>query len=71
LSHLEERLPTLTEAVAGAHKPYSLIAIFGRGHLVIKAGGAVYVMFIHVSYVITSAGSPVHCNDVPPPKDTS
>jgi hypothetical protein len=31
------------EAVAGANNPYKLITIFGRGHLAIKAGGAIYV----------------------------
>jgi hypothetical protein len=31
------------EAVSGADNPYSLIAIFGRGHLAIKAEGPVYV----------------------------
>ncbi len=31
------------EAIAGADNPYSLITMFGRGHLAIKAGGAVYV----------------------------
>jgi hypothetical protein len=31
------------EVIAGADNPYSLITIFGRGHLAIKAGGAVYV----------------------------
>jgi hypothetical protein len=31
------------EVIAGADNPYSLIAIFGRDHLAIKAGGAVYV----------------------------
>jgi hypothetical protein len=30
-------------AVAKADNPYSLIAIFERGHLEIKAAGAVYV----------------------------
>jgi hypothetical protein len=35
---------TRLEAIAGADNPYSLITIFGRGHLAIKAGGAVYVM---------------------------
>jgi hypothetical protein len=34
---------TRLEAIAGADNPYSLITIFGRGHLAIKAGGAVYV----------------------------
>jgi hypothetical protein len=34
---------TRLEAIAGADNPYSLISIFGRGHLAIKAGGAVYV----------------------------
>jgi hypothetical protein len=34
---------TRLEAIAGANNPYSLITIFGRGHLAIKAGGAVYV----------------------------
>jgi hypothetical protein len=34
---------TRLEAVAGADNPYSLISIFGRGHLAIKAGGAVYM----------------------------
>jgi hypothetical protein len=29
------------EAIAGADDPYSLITVFGRGHLAIKAGGAV------------------------------
>jgi hypothetical protein len=85
------------EAIAGADNPYSLITIFGRGHLAIKAGGAVYVMrcspvevlprlhkncteeipvtingtdaFVDlISYVIKSAGSPIHCNDVAPPR---
>jgi hypothetical protein len=32
---------TRLEAIAGADNPYSLIIIFGRGHLAIKAGGAV------------------------------
>ncbi len=92
---------TRLEAVAGADNPYSLISIFGRGHLSIKAGGAVYVTRcspveviprIHsncteeipitingqrsmidafmdpTSYVIRSAGSPIHCNDVAPPR---
>ncbi len=87
---------TRLEAIAGADNPYSLITIFGRGHLAIKAGGAVYVTrcapievlprshkncteeipvtvngteaFVDpISYVIKSAGSPIHCNDVPPP----
>ncbi|OBQ32942.1 MAG: hypothetical protein AN484_27560, partial [Aphanizomenon flos-aquae WA102] len=31
------------EAVAGAENPYSLIQIFGRGHLIVKAGAAMYV----------------------------
>jgi hypothetical protein len=31
------------EALAGADNLYSLIAIFGRVHLAIKAGGAIYV----------------------------
>jgi hypothetical protein len=34
---------TRVEAIAGADNPYSLISIFGRGHLAIKAGVAVYV----------------------------
>jgi hypothetical protein len=34
---------TRLETIAGADNPYSLISIFGRGHLAIKAGGAVYV----------------------------
>jgi hypothetical protein len=34
---------TRLEAIAGADNPYSLITIFGRGHLAIKADGAVYV----------------------------
>jgi hypothetical protein len=88
---------TRLEAVAGADNPYSLISIFGRGHLAINAGGAVYVTKcspvevvprIHsncteeipdtvngtdafvdpISYVIKSAGSPIHCNDVAPPR---
>ncbi len=81
----------------GADNPYSLITIFGRGHLAIKAGGAVYVTrcspvevlprsqrncteeipvtvngtdaFVDpISYVIKSTGSPIHCNDVAPPR---
>jgi hypothetical protein len=88
---------TRLEAIAGADNPYSLITIFGRGHLAIKAGGAVYVTrcspvevlprshrncteeipvtvnetdaFVDpISYVINSAGSPIHCNDVAPPR---
>jgi hypothetical protein len=34
---------TILEAVAEADNPYRLIVIFGRGHLAIKAGTAVYV----------------------------
>jgi hypothetical protein len=88
---------TRLEAIAGADNPYSLITIFGRGHLAIKAGGVVYVTrcspveviprshgncteeipvtvngtdaFVdQISYVIKSAGSPIHCNDVAPPR---
>ncbi len=88
---------TRLEASAGADNTYSLITVFGRGHLAIKAGGAVYVTrcspvevvprshencteeipvtvngtdaFVDpISYVIKSAGSPIHCNDVPPPQ---
>jgi hypothetical protein len=88
---------TRLEAIAGADNPYSLISTFGRGHLAIKAGGAVYVTrcspvevvprthpncteeipvsingtdaFVDpISYVIKSAGSPIHCNDVAPPR---
>ncbi len=83
------------EVIAGADNPYSLITIFGRGHLAIKAGSAVYVtrcapvevlprshencteeipvmlngteVFVDpISFVIKSAGSPVHCNDIAP-----
>ncbi len=88
---------TRLEAIAGADNPYSLITVFGRGHLAIKAGRAVYVTrcspvevvprshencteeipvtvnrmdaFVDpISYVIKSAGSPIHCNDVAPPR---
>jgi hypothetical protein len=88
---------TRLEAIAGADNPYSLITIFGRGHLAIKAGGAVYVTrcspvevvprshrncteeipvtvngmdaFVDpISYVIKSTGSPIHCNDMAPPR---
>ncbi len=88
---------TRLEAVAGADNPYSLIKTFGRGHLAIKAGGAVYVtryapvefiprshknctedipalsngteVFVDpISYVIKTDGSPVHCNDIAPPR---
>jgi hypothetical protein len=84
------------KAIAGADNLYSLITIFGRVHLAIKSGGAMYVtrcspvevitcshrncteeipvvmnrteMFMDpISYVIKSAGSPVHCNDTTPP----
>ncbi len=40
---LREITHTWLEAVVGAGNPYSLIAIFGRGHLAIKTGGTVYV----------------------------
>jgi hypothetical protein len=33
---------TRLEAIARANNPYSLITIFGRGHLAVKAGGAIY-----------------------------
>jgi hypothetical protein len=85
------------EEIAGADNPYSLITIFGLGHLAIKAGGAVYVTrcspveviprthsncteelrisvngtdaFVDpIRYVIKSTGSPIHCNDVAPPR---
>jgi hypothetical protein len=93
----QEIARTRLEAVAGADNPYSLISIFGQGHLAIKAGGAVYVTrcspvqviprthsncteeipvsvngtdaFVNpISYVIKSAGSPIHCNNVAPPR---
>ncbi len=41
--HRREIAHTRLEAIAGADNPYSLITIFGPGHLGIKAGGAVYV----------------------------
>jgi hypothetical protein len=88
---------TRLEAIVGADNPYSLIAIFGRGHLAIKANGSVYAtrcvsveivpwshrncteeipallnrteIFVDpISYVTTSADSPVHCNDIAPPR---
>jgi hypothetical protein len=88
---------TRLEATAWADNPYSLITIFGRGHLAIKEGGAVYVTrcspvevvpcshgncteeipvtvngtdaFLDpISYVIKIVGSPIHCNDVAPPR---
>jgi hypothetical protein len=88
---------TRLEAIARADNPYSLITIFGRGHMAIKAGGAVYVtrcspvevlprshmncteeipvtvngtdaFMDPISYVIKSAGSPIHCNDFAPPR---
>jgi hypothetical protein len=34
---------TRLESIAGADNPYSLITIFGRGHLAIKAGDAMYI----------------------------
>jgi hypothetical protein len=92
-----EMAHTRLEAIAGADNSYSLITIFGRVHLAIKAGGAVYITqgapmeglprshkncteeilitvngteaFIDpISYVIKSAGSQIHCNDVAPPR---
>ncbi len=88
---------TRLEAIAGADNPYSFITIFSRGHMAIKAGGALYMTrcspvevvprsrgncteevpatvnridaFVDpISYVIKSAGSPIHCNDVAPPR---
>jgi hypothetical protein len=88
---------TRLEAIAGADNPYSLITIFGRGHLATKVGGTVYVTrflpaevlprshkncteevpvtvngtdaFVDpISFVISSAGSPIHCNDVAAPR---
>ncbi len=88
---------TRLETIALADNPYSLITVFGRGHLAIKAGGAVYVTrcspvelvprshgncteeipvtvnrtdaFVDpISYVIKSAGSLIHCNDIAPPR---
>jgi hypothetical protein len=88
---------TRLEAIAGADNHYSLITVFGRGHLAIKAGGAVYVTrcspvevvprshgncteeipvtvngtdaFVDpICYIIKSAGSPIHCNNVAPPR---
>jgi hypothetical protein len=88
---------TRLEAVAGADDLYRLIAIFRRGNLAIKAGGASYVtrcvpmevvlrshensmeeipallngmeIFVNpISYVITSARSPGHCNEISPPR---
>jgi hypothetical protein len=85
------------KAIAVADNPYSLIMIFGRGHLAIKAGRAVYVtrcapvevipwshkncteeipalsngmeVFANpIRFVIKTAGSPVHCNDIAPPR---
>jgi hypothetical protein len=88
---------TRLEAIAGADNPYSLITIFGRSRLAIKAWGAVNVTrcslvevlphshrnctekipvtvngtdaFVDpISYMIKSAGSPMHCNDMAPPR---
>jgi hypothetical protein len=42
-AYREEIAHTCLEAVAGADNPYSLLAIFGKGHLLIKAGGTVNV----------------------------
>jgi hypothetical protein len=52
---------TRLEAIAGADNPYSLITIFGRGHLAIKAGGAVYVM--RCSQVEVLPGSHKNCTE--------
>jgi hypothetical protein len=82
--------------LAGPDNPYSLITIFGRGHLAVKSGGTTYItrcaqvevisrshkncteeipvlnrkeMFMDpMSYIIKSAGSPVHCNDIATPR---
>jgi hypothetical protein len=88
---------TRLEAIAGAENPYSLITVFGKGHLEIKTRRAVYMtrcspvevipcshgncteeipvtvngtdaFMDPISYVIKSAGSPIHCNDVAPPR---
>jgi hypothetical protein len=88
---------TRLEVIVGAENPYSLITIFRRGHLAIKAEGEVYATrcspvevlprshkncteeipvtvngtdaFVDpISYVIKSAGSPIHCNNVAPPE---
>ncbi len=89
---------TRLKAITGADKPYSLITIFGRGLVAIKAGRAMYMMRcapveviprshknctaeipalsngtevfvdpISYEYVIKTAGSPVHCNNIGPP----
>jgi hypothetical protein len=34
---------TRLEAIAGAYSSNSILALFGRGHLAIKAGGAIYI----------------------------
>jgi hypothetical protein len=31
------------EAIAGAHNPYSLLQVFGKGHTIIKSGAEAYV----------------------------
>ncbi len=35
--------PTRLESIAGAENPYSLMQVFGRGHLVTRNGATVYV----------------------------
>jgi hypothetical protein len=93
----ERDRPHPTGRCCGGRQLLSLIAICRWGDLVIKAGGAVYViwcapmqvvprshrncteeipvlfniteLFVDpISYVITSASSPMHCNDVAPPR---
>jgi hypothetical protein len=59
---------TRLEAIVGADNPYSHITIFGRGQLEIKAVNGTEAFVDPISYVIKSAGSPVHCNDVEPPR---
>ncbi len=43
LVNRQEIVCSRLEAVVGADNPYSLMAIFGRGHLAIKAGVAVFM----------------------------
>jgi hypothetical protein len=31
------------EAIAGVDNPYSLLQVFGRGHVISKSGGVAYV----------------------------
>ncbi len=56
--HLPEQegdCPGEAEAITGADNPYSLLQVFGRGHVIINSGALAYVQEVPVFNIIISS----------------